>query len=116
MIGHNIYRIRKERGLTLSDLSERTGISKSYLSNIERNLKQNPSIQVMEKIAFVLKVDLKTLLKVTTDNEIKLPFDKEWFDFMAALIETGIDKQQIHQYKILVEFLKWYNETKLIKK
>ena len=44
MIGKNIYWLRKEKGLTLSELAERANIAKSYLSNIERNINQNPSI------------------------------------------------------------------------
>ena len=91
MIGINISTIRKQRGFTLSELSERTGISKSYLSNIERNLKQNPSIHVMEKIASVLKVDLKALLKIATDVE-KKQIEKEWMDFIYELKKSGIDK------------------------
>ncbi len=110
MIGNNISSIRKQRGFTLSELSERTGISKSYLSNIERNLKQNPSIHVMEKIASVLKVDLKTLLKIATDAEIKQHPDKEWLDFISDLKNSGIEKERIHEYKIVIEFMKWHNE------
>jgi XRE family transcriptional regulator of biofilm formation len=109
MIGNNISAIRKQRGYTLTELSERTGISKSYLSNIERNLKQNPSIHVMEKIASVLKVDLKTLLKMTTDME-KKQIEKEWMDFIYDLKKSGIDKEQIHEYKIVMEFIKWHND------
>jgi transcriptional regulator with XRE-family HTH domain len=109
MIGNNISTIRKQRGLTLSELAVRTGISKSYLSNIERNLKQNPSIQVIEKIASVLKVDLKTLLKIAADVE-KQQFEKEWLDLIDELRKTGIDKEQLQEYKILIEFLKWYHE------
>lgn len=30
--------ISKKKGLTLSELAERAGVSKSYLSNIERNI------------------------------------------------------------------------------
>ena len=40
MIGENISTIRKNRGYTLSELAEQAHISKSYLSNIERNLKR----------------------------------------------------------------------------
>ncbi|NOU97318.1 helix-turn-helix domain-containing protein [Paenibacillus sp. LMG 31456] len=109
MIGKNIYKIRKQRGYTLSELAERTGISKSYLSNIERNLKQNPSIQVVEKIALVLKVELKTLLKLGTDLESKQQLEKEWIDFIYEMKKTGIDKERIHEYKILIEFMQWYN-------
>ena len=94
----------------MSELSERTGISKSYLSNIERNLKQNPSIHVMEKIASVLNVDLKTLLKLAADGEIKQNLEKEWTDFIGELKKSGIDKERIHDYKIVIEFMKWQNE------
>jgi XRE family transcriptional regulator, master regulator for biofilm formation len=109
MIGKNISTIRKQRGLTLSELAARTGISKSYLSNIERNLKQNPSIQVMEKIALVLKVDLKMLLKIAADAE-KKQLESEWLDLTNELRKTGMDKEQLQEYKILIEFLKWYHE------
>lgn len=114
MIGQNISSIRKQRGYTLSELSERTGISKSYLSNIERNLKQNPSIHVMEKIAEVLKVDLKLLLKIAVDTETGHQLDQEWMDFVDELKQSGIDKERIHEFKILIEFLKWHND-KLLK-
>ncbi|MEB3100790.1 helix-turn-helix domain-containing protein [Ferviditalea candida] len=110
MIGKNIHSIRKQRGLTLSELAERTGISKSYLSNIERDLKQNPSIQVMEKIASTLKVDLKILLKMTMEAENKQQLEKEWLDFINEMKQTGIEKEQIHDYKILIDFIKWYND------
>ncbi|NRF90515.1 helix-turn-helix transcriptional regulator [Paenibacillus frigoriresistens] len=112
MIGQNISSIRKQRGYTLSELSERTGISKSYLSNIERNLKQNPSIHVMEKIALVLKVDLKTLLKIAADVETSQQLDQEWMDFISDLKQSGIDKERIHEFKILIEFMKWNNDKK----
>lgn len=109
MIGKNISTIRKQRGLTLSELAVRTGISKSYLSNIERNLKQNPSIQVIEKIALVLKVDLKILLKIAADAE-KKQLESEWLDLTDELRKTGMYKEKLQEYKILIEFLKWYHE------
>ncbi|MBP1990362.1 transcriptional regulator with XRE-family HTH domain [Paenibacillus eucommiae] len=95
----------------MSELSERTGISKSYLSNIERNLKQNPSIHVMEKIAAVLKVDLKTLLEINTEMEVKHHLDKEWMEFIYDLKQSGIEKDQIHEYKIVIDFVKWHNDN-----
>ncbi|MGE8204565.1 helix-turn-helix domain-containing protein [Heyndrickxia sp. NPDC080065] len=106
MIGTRIYELRKQRGLTLSELAERAGISKSYLSNMERNLNQNPSIQVMSKIASVLKVELITLLTSDTQAE---PLEKEWLDLVMELKESGVDKDQIQEYKTLIEFIKWKN-------
>jgi XRE family transcriptional regulator of biofilm formation len=113
VIGKNIYEIRKRRGLTLSELAGRANISKSYLSNIERNLNRNPSIQVMGKIALVLDVDLKMLLRTgTNEEEEKLP-DKEWIELVSELKELGIEKQE---YKTLIEFIKWQNQNMETKK
>jgi XRE family transcriptional regulator, master regulator for biofilm formation len=111
MIGKNIYVLRKEKGLSLSELAERAKISKSYLSNIERNINQNPSIHVVKKIASVLQVDLKALLKTdTSEDEQKLP-DKEWLDLVTELKESGIEKENIQEYKTLIEFIKWQNQN-----
>lgn len=106
MIGKNIFEIRKKRGLTLSELAERANISKSYLSNIERNLNQNPSIYVVKKIASVLNVDMKILLhNGSTQDEQHLP-DKELVELVNELKESGIDKKE---YMTLIEFIKWQN-------
>lgn len=109
MIGKNIYQLRKKRKLTLSELADRANISKSYLSNIERNLNQNPSIQVMEKIANVLDVDLQILLENASETE-KQQLEKEWLDFVQELKESGGDKEQINEYRTLIEFIRWQNQ------
>lgn len=108
MIGKNIYDIRKRRGLTLTELAERAGIAKSYLSNIERNLNQNPSINVIEKIASVLEVDLKELLG-SGDDKIEPQMDNEWVEFVKELRDSGVEKDQIQEYKMLLDFIKWQN-------
>ncbi|MEH7440669.1 helix-turn-helix transcriptional regulator [Neobacillus drentensis] len=113
MIGKNIYEYRMKRGLTLSELAERANISKSYLSNIERSLNQNPSIQVIRKIALVLNVDLKSLLQMdNTKEEPQLP-DKEVIELVSELKESGMDKEE---YKTLIEFIKWQKRNMGAKK
>ena len=109
MIGSNISTIRKRRGLTLSELADRANISKSYLSNLERNLNKNPSIQVIEKISTVLDVDLITLLQVNPQEESKQLLESEWLDFIHELKDSGIEKEQLQQYKAVFEFIKWQN-------
>lgn len=49
-IGNKIRKLRKEKNLTLEELSKKTGLSLSYISLIERGLK-NPSLKALEKIA-----------------------------------------------------------------
>lgn len=67
MVGKRIYELRKEMGLTLTELAERAGVAKSYLSNIERNLQSNPSIAFLNKICIVL--DIKPSMLLGTDGE-----------------------------------------------
>jgi XRE family transcriptional regulator of biofilm formation len=110
MIGRNIYEIRLKKGLSLSELAERANISKSYLSNIERNLNQNPSIHIIKKLAAVLDVDLRSLLNTEINEERQQYMDREWLDFINELKESGVEKEQIQEYKTLIEFIKWKNE------
>ena len=95
MIGKNIYRIRMQKGFSLSELADRANISKSYLSTIERNLTDNPSIHVMDKLAKVLDVELKTLLATGSakDNEQPMRMESEWIEFINDLKESGIKER-----------------------
>ncbi|MEW9501074.1 helix-turn-helix domain-containing protein [Jeotgalibacillus marinus] len=109
MIGKNIVKIRKEKGLTLSELAEKADVSKSYLSNIERHIKQNPSIQVMEKIATVLDVDLNTLLEESSPENNNKSKVQEWNHFLNELKASGINQEQLREYRSVLEFIKWKN-------
>lgn len=106
MIGSTIQELRKQKGLSLTELADRANISKSYLSNIERNLNQNPSLQVMQKIAGVLDIELKTLLNLESSQNY---LEHEWVEFIKDLKESGADKEQIADYKLLIEFINWKN-------
>jgi XRE family transcriptional regulator, master regulator for biofilm formation len=106
MIGRKIEELRKKKGLTLSELAKRSKVSKSYISNIERNVNHNPSIAVIERIAVVLNVDVNCLLnnKTTTATEY---MDPEWKEFISELKSAGIKKERIRDYKELIEFISW---------
>ena len=66
-IAKNLNKIRKEKGLTLNDLAEVSGVSKSMLSEIERG-GTNPTILVLWKIADGLKIPLTQLISEETAN------------------------------------------------
>ena len=98
MIGKNIAKIRKKRGYTLSKLAELSDISKSYLSNIERNINKNPSLEVIQRIATILQVNLSTLVEAEIGLDQHQTFEQEWVNFLKTLKELGIEREQIHQY------------------
>lgn len=111
MIGKNITELRKRRGYNLSELAELANVSKSYLSNIERSINKNPSLDVMQRIAKVLNVDFSTLLKPVEDLDSHQYIEQEWVDILKELKELGIEKEELQEYRTLVEFLKWQNNN-----
>lgn len=60
-VGVTLQRIRLERGMTLEQLSRAAGVSKSMLSEIERD-KANPTIAVTWRLANALGLGLDQLL------------------------------------------------------
>jgi XRE family transcriptional regulator, regulator of sulfur utilization len=60
-VGATLQRLRLERGLTLEDLSRIAGVSKSMLSQIERE-KANPTIAITWRLANALGVGIGQLL------------------------------------------------------
>ena len=85
MLGTYIREIRKARNISLSQLSKKTNISKSYLSNIERNIQTNPSIGILTKISDALDADIQELIvasnvssQLNETNEWPMDVEKEW--------------------------------------
>jgi transcriptional regulator with XRE-family HTH domain len=62
LLGQRIRRLRKERSLSLKDLAERTNLSVSFLSQIERGT-SSASLRVLMPIANALSVALSSLFE-----------------------------------------------------
>lgn len=58
-----IKEIRKDRGITLSELGIRANISTTHLSDIERGIKE-PTLSVLIRIAMALEVEIQDLFEV----------------------------------------------------
>lgn len=63
MVGDNIKRIRKERGITQKRLGELCGIAEPNIRKYE-NGKQNPKLETVEKIASALGVTAFDLMGI----------------------------------------------------
>ncbi|MCA0029009.1 MULTISPECIES: helix-turn-helix transcriptional regulator [unclassified Mesorhizobium] len=58
----NLRTLRRARGLSQEELAHQAGIDRTYISALERNV-YNPSIDVVDRLAEVLGVDVTELLK-----------------------------------------------------
>ena len=70
------YRIKellKERGLTLSDVSEKIGVKSANLS-VAFSEKGNPTMQTLERIASALNVPVTELFEQPATDIINCPY------------------------------------------
>jgi transcriptional regulator with XRE-family HTH domain len=65
--GRSLRLCRASRGLSQRELAGMSGISVSYLSLLEKNLR-DPALSVVEKIASALNVPVSILLFLGTDS------------------------------------------------
>ncbi|MCM3161719.1 helix-turn-helix domain-containing protein [Metabacillus litoralis] len=103
MIGPRIKKYRTQKNLSLSELAERAGVAKSYLSSIERNLQSNPSVQFLEKVSAVLGVSVNTLLNEQNETDPE-ELDLEWTKLVQDAMKSGVSKEQFREF---LEFNKW---------
>jgi transcriptional regulator with XRE-family HTH domain len=61
IVGENVRRLRRDRGLTQEKLALDAGIDLTYLGGIERG-RRNPSVLVLGRLAAVLGIHPRDLL------------------------------------------------------
>ncbi|AWI04049.1 helix-turn-helix domain-containing protein [Clostridium drakei] len=94
-LGQRIRSIRKKHKLSILDLKNITGLSKSTISEIE-NDKSNPTTDTLSKIAKALNVNIEEFFREDlVEEQIDIP--KEYSD------KFKVTKRDKDQYK---EFLK----------
>lgn len=86
-----------------------TGISKSYISYIERDVQNNPSYQILIKLADVLDTSIDYLLgnaqhpnTSSPDDEITL--DSEWTQILKNAIQDGLKKEELREMHHFIKF------------
>jgi transcriptional regulator with XRE-family HTH domain len=82
-LGRHIREARLARNLTLPQLAEQTGLSRSYLSNVERNI-NSPTISTLRTILDALGVSLAQLFRTVEGHKgVVRPEDR------VEIVRTG---------------------------
>jgi transcriptional regulator with XRE-family HTH domain len=89
-LGERVRALRRERGLTLEHLAERSGVSRAMISKLERGEK-NPTLVVAAKVAQGLGVGLSRLVGVEERRKVVL-LRREW-GMIVRDPETGFERQ-----------------------
>ncbi|AGK55408.1 helix-turn-helix domain-containing protein [Bacillus sp. 1NLA3E] len=113
MIGQRIKYFRELKGYSLSKLAKLAHVSKSYLSHIERDVKSNPSLHFLIKIADSLEISIDNIILTPNSvNQTDLTLDEEWEELISLAINEGASKEEFSNHLKHLKFEKWKNEQK----
>jgi transcriptional regulator with XRE-family HTH domain len=105
-LGKTVQRLRKAYNLSLSELSEQSGVAKSIISQIERN-ETNPTLATIWRLSQALDVSIERVLATATEE----PFiDKMSRGDTPLLVSAdGKCRLSIIGWIKTVEWLQWYD-------
>lgn len=105
-LGKSVQRLRKAYNLSLSDLSEQSGVAKSIISQIERN-ETNPTLSTLWRLSQALDVSIDRFLQ---SNEEEPFLDKtSKADTPNLTSDDGKCTLAIIGWIKTVEWLQWYD-------
>lgn len=101
-LGKKLRDLRKKHGMTLDELAKKSGVSKSYLWELENRESQRPSAEKLTSIADVLGVGLSYFIEDDTRAPEEKHLDEAFFRGYRKLDKPA--KEQLR--KILDTFKK----------
>ena len=104
-LGSRLSALRKRKNMTLDDLSAKSGVSKSILSQIERDL-SNPTVTTISRISDALEEKLSDFfLKIEVEEESSVESSKETPSITS---KDGLCELNILGAGETVNWLQWY--------
>ncbi|SEM95219.1 XRE family transcriptional regulator, master regulator for biofilm formation [Mesobacillus persicus] len=76
------------------------------MSYIERGIQENPSLQVLSRLAKTLEVSLDEITgpSIHPLSDSQQPVDPEWLEMIDEAIRNGVSKEEFSLY---INFLKY---------
>ena len=104
-LGATVQRLRKAYNLSLSELSQQSGVAKSIISQIERN-ETNPTLATIWRLSQALDVSIERVLQTTQDTPFLDNASKA--DTPILVSADGLCRLAIVGWIKTVEWLQWY--------
>jgi len=105
-LGRTVQRLRKAYNLSLSELSEHSGVAKSIISQIERN-ETNPTLATIWRLAQALDVSIDKVLQGTEDEPFVEIMTRGVMPMLVS--DDGRCRLAIIGWIKTVEWLQWYD-------
>lgn len=105
--GRRLHDLRIRRAMSLQDVADAVGMSKAHVWNLEKGLSDNPSIELVTKLADLFRVRIADLVGENPDAPDEDPEVVAMFRDLKQLDER--DRETI---KVLMDQLKRRPDTK----
>ncbi len=105
-LGKTVQRLRKAYNLSLSELSEQSGVAKSIISQIERN-ETNPTLSTIWRLSQALDVSIDRFLQSSEDEPFLEKSSRA--DTPNLMSDDGKCRLAIIGWINTVEWLQWYD-------
>ncbi|MDP2356841.1 MAG: XRE family transcriptional regulator [Beijerinckiaceae bacterium] len=105
-LGRTVQRLRKAYSLSLSELSEQSGVAKSIISQIERN-ETNPTLATIWRLSQALDVSIERVLQTAEDEPFLAKTSRA--DTPSLVSDDGKCRLAIIGWIKTVEWLQWYD-------
>lgn len=98
-LGDTIHAYRKEHGMTIEDFGNKAGLTKGYVSMLERNYNARngkevtPSIRTYTKCAIAMEMEVDELLRLVDSNSL------------VAVASTQKEERLYFYYKAIAQML-----------
>ena len=76
-----LFLARKQKGLTLTQVSEETGISESYINRMEKGERKAPTLPILQKLAKTYEVKYEDLVALAVKDESEFPTQTNSLEF-----------------------------------
>ena len=90
-LGNVIRNIRKQKGQTQAEFASLCGITQTYLSQIEGNLKE-PNLSTLKTISEKLDIPLPILFFLSMDEEDVQPNKREAFKIVGPSVNSLVNE------------------------
>lgn len=95
-LGAKLIELRQRAGLSLQEAADKLGISKTHLWSLEKGQSENPSLELLTKLANLYKVSIDYLAG-TASLEVATPGSAQALRFFRDFQELGEAEQKILQ-------------------
>ncbi len=123
MDGNKVRKLRKQQGMTIDDLSSKSGFTSSYISQVERNLIE-PSLSALSKICRVLNTSPYYFIENDEDDvvitrkedrqRLIIPENNRELQFILPMNDENKKKFKFNVFKVVINPGNWDSQKFIV--